>query len=355
MRIFIIEIARQRQTIFITGPTGGGKTYLARWVHQASQQQVDRFVHIPLNQLSDDTGLAQLFGWRKGAFTGATSDNSGWVARGENGTLFFDDVDCLSSQQQEGLLRFLDTHQYRRLNDPMDRTVENTRIIVATNANLRKLVEDGRFREDLYHRINIFHVLVPALSERRDEIPAWIQKFGDEAHRDSGLSGGWTMTSVALEILVRHPWAGNLRELQSAVQMGHVHAQVKNTSSDVLIDDFHIARELSTDYHNTGPIHHLYTAGKALIEEALTEVGAVDRVVFDSKGLLYDMMWLIAFEILGDDTEARSTTARVMRQSRALESRNYVRVRRQAAERLHQFYVDHDAVVPESLRKLITH
>ncbi len=347
--------ARQRQTIFITGPTGGGKTYLARWIHEASRQQADRFVHIPLNQLSDDTGLAQLFGWRKGAFTGATSDNSGWVAQGENGTLFFDDVDCLSSQQQEGLLRFLDTHQYRRLNDSTDRTVENTRIIVATNANLRQLVAEGRFREDLYHRINIFHLLVPALSERRDEIPAWIQIFGDEAHRASGLSGGWTMTSAALEMLVRHPWTGNLRELQRTVQMGHVRAQVGNEMSDTVIDGNHVAQELNDDYQTTGPIHHLYTAGKALFEEALSEGGSVDSVVFDSKGLLYDMMWLIAYEILGDDVEARSTTARVMRQTGALEFRNYIRIRRQAAERLHQFYVDHGAVVPASLRKLIAH
>ena len=168
------------------GPTGAGKSRLARWCHSRSQRKERPFEAVDLMTIPEDMQMAELFGWKRGAFTGAVSDHAGCIARAEGGTLFIDEIDKLSLKSQAGLLSFLETRDYRRLGDPASAQKADVRLIIGTNADLKKSVEAGEFREDLYYRINVLPVHLPPLADRADEIPAWGRLWRSEGMRRRG-------------------------------------------------------------------------------------------------------------------------------------------------------------------------
>src|SRR5262249_7450564 len=151
----------------------------------------------------------ELFGWRKGAFTGALKDNPGALGRAEGGTLFIDEVDKLSLRAQTGLLHVLEERMYRPLGDPGSERPANVRFIAGTNANLSQAVKEGRLREDLYYRINVLPVQLPPLAERRDEVAAWAIFMARRRHEESYAGGQAELSQGAIAVLIAEPWPGN--------------------------------------------------------------------------------------------------------------------------------------------------
>jgi len=176
--------AQQEETIRISGPTGSGKSRLARWCHNRSARRDGPFEVLDLVTVPDELQMAELFGWRKGAFTGAIRDSRGSVERAQGGTLFIDEIDKLTLKAQAGLLHVLEERAYRRLGDGSEERRADVRFIIGSNADLPQAMREGRFREDLYYRINVLPIRQPPLQERQDEIPLWARYMVQRRHRD---------------------------------------------------------------------------------------------------------------------------------------------------------------------------
>jgi len=217
LRIF----ARQEETILLGGPTGAGKTRLARWCHEQSARAGEPFEVLDLSTVPEELQMGELFGWRKGAFTGAEKNTPGAIARAERGTLFIDEIDKLSLKAQAGLLRVLEDRRYRPLGEAAADRTANVRYVIGTNADLFALSQSKQFREDLYYRINVLPVRIPPLSDRADEIIPWARYMLQRCHEEKGKSGAAELTDDAAKKLHGQPWRGNLRQLDNIVRRAY--------------------------------------------------------------------------------------------------------------------------------------
>jgi DNA-binding NtrC family response regulator len=210
------RIAPTPMSVLLTGETGTGKEMLARAIHRASDRADKPFLPFNCTAVPRDMLDSQLFGYRKGAFTGADSPFVGVIRAASGGTLFLDEIADLSLDVQPKLLRFLETREVHPLGEPHPIAVD-VRIVAATNASLEKLVAEGRFREDLFYRLNVVRLKLPPLRERREEIPPlvyhYLRRFGDEQRK-----GGLTLSDEALEYLLLFSWPGNIRQLANEVR-----------------------------------------------------------------------------------------------------------------------------------------
>ena len=217
LRVF----SRQEETILLSGPTGAGKSRLARWCHGVSPRSQRPFETVDLATVPEELQMAELFGWKRGAFTGALKDTQGAVARAEGGTLFIDEVDKLSLKAQAGLLRVLEERKFRPLGEGAGDRAADVRFLVGTNTALLQQVRTGAFREDLYYRIHVLPVRVPPLSERSEEVAAWAAFMLKRRHAASAEKGEATLSPEAEGVLSRHPWPGNLRQLDNIVRRAY--------------------------------------------------------------------------------------------------------------------------------------
>lgn len=209
-------VAPTKMSVLILGESGTGKEYIARMIHENSNRKSEPFVAVDCGSLSMELAPSELFGHKKGSFTSAVSDKTGVFVEANGGTVFLDEVGNLSYEVQKQLLRALQEHKVRPVGSATDIKVD-VRIIAATNEDLEKAIEEGRFRQDLYHRINEFSVSVPPLRERIEDLEEFCYHFINQANEELGKDVD-TISDDALEILKQQNWNGNLRELRNVIR-----------------------------------------------------------------------------------------------------------------------------------------
>jgi DNA-binding NtrC family response regulator len=216
----VVAAAVSRATVLIHGETGTGKELIAAAIHNQSKRRQGPFVRLNCAALSDSVLESELFGHEKGAFTGAVARRKGRFEQAHCGTLFLDEVSEIPVTVQVKLLRFLQERQFERVGGNETLTLD-TRIVAATNRDLSQLVEEGRFREDLYYRLNVVRLDVPPLRARPSDIPMLADHFMRRfaAENDKTLLG---FTEESMNALLAQPWPGNVRELQNAVEQAVV-------------------------------------------------------------------------------------------------------------------------------------
>jgi DNA-binding NtrC family response regulator len=212
----IEKAAPTNSTVLICGETGTGKDLVARALHQRSPRAKGPLVSISCGAIPETLLESELFGHTKGAFTGAHADREGVFESAEGGTLFLDEIGDLPLTMQVKLLRALQERQIQRLGESRTRNVD-VRLVSATHKDLRQEMQQGRFREDLYYRLDVLSVMVPPLRQRRDDIPLLVEHFLRKFNPEMGkaLRGA---SPEAMAVLMRYDWPGNVRELQNAIE-----------------------------------------------------------------------------------------------------------------------------------------
>lgn len=210
------QVAALNNTVLILGETGVGKEIIANAIHQRSGRRDGPFIKVNCGAISDSLIDSELFGYEKGAFTGAVSQRRGRFERAHGGTIFLDEVGELSLSAQVRLLRVLTTHEIERVGGSKVIPVD-IRIIVATHRDLAKMAAEGRFREDLWFRLNVFPIKLPPLRERRGDIPALVRHFVNLKSRGLGISPP-SMAPGGLTRLMEYDWPGNVRELENVIE-----------------------------------------------------------------------------------------------------------------------------------------
>jgi formate hydrogenlyase transcriptional activator len=216
----ISMVAPVDSAILIQGETGTGKEVIARAIHEASYRRRNRFVALNCAAIPDTLFESELFGCEKGAFTGAVSQTIGRFHAADRGTLFLDEIGDLPLEMQPKLLRALQEKQFERLGNGHTVKVD-VRVIAATNQDLGRMVQEKKFRADLYYRLNVFPITLPPLRERRDDIPLLVEHFVETFARQQGKTID-TIPEEVMTALARHDWPGNVRELQNVIERGVV-------------------------------------------------------------------------------------------------------------------------------------
>jgi two-component system, NtrC family, response regulator PilR len=276
----IIQASPSRSTILITGESGTGKELVARAIHSESPRAERAFVTVNSGNLPPDLLESTLFGHVKGAFTGAIYPKKGLCDLADKGSIFFDEIGNIPPDTQAKLLRVMQEREFMRLGG-METIKVDVRIIAATNCDLRQMVEDGRFREDLFYRLHVININLPPLRERKDDIPYlaqhFLEKFGAENNR-----ADLELTPEALDLMMDYDWPGNVRELENVMERAVVLSSTQR-----------IGQELIPDHVRSAPVFHIprfvvppegisfkdviTNVEKRLIESTLEAAGGVQK------------------------------------------------------------------------------
>ena len=209
-------VASTSSTVLITGETGTGKELAARAIHHNSTRRASRFVALNCSAIPETLLEAELFGHARGAFTGAVGTRQGRLEQAHKGTLFLDEVGTMSPALQAKLLRVLQEREFERVGDSHTIKID-VRVVAATHSDLAKMVAESSFREDLFYRLNVLPVRLPALRERREDIPLLVQHFIQRLAQESGRTGT-TVSQEAMRRLMAYRWPGNVRQLENTVE-----------------------------------------------------------------------------------------------------------------------------------------
>lgn len=212
----IEKVAPTEARVLITGPNGTGKELVAHWVHEKSERAAGPFIEVNCAAIPSELIESELFGHVKGAFTSANKDRAGKFEAANGGTIFLDEIGDMSLSAQAKVLRALQESKVQRVGSDKDIKV-NVRVVAATNKNLKKEIEDNKFREDLYHRLAVILIKVPALNDRRDDIPLLIEHFAAKIAASQG-STPKSFSKKAVQLLQKYDWTGNIRELRNVVE-----------------------------------------------------------------------------------------------------------------------------------------
>ena len=233
-------VSPTRLSVLISGENGTGKEHIAQYIHAQSKVADKPFVPVDCGSLSPTLAQSAFFGHKKGAFTGADSDKSGYFEEACDGTLFLDEVGNLSLETQQMLLRAIQERRYRPIGAKEDKTA-NVRIVAATNEDLQKAVNEKRFREDLFYRMKEYVITVPPLRDCQEDILPLAEFFREMANKelDRSVKG---FAASAQNALLAHPWPGNVRELKQTIQAAVLQAQ----NDTITVDDLEIGSEQTT-------------------------------------------------------------------------------------------------------------
>lgn len=284
----IQRVAPTNAPVLILGESGTGKELIAEAIHRQSRRASESFVKVNLGGVSQSLFESEMFGYRKGAFTGAVADRAGRFELADKGTIFLDEIGDLDLASQVKLLRVLQDQTFEPLGDSHTRQV-NVRVVCATNADLPRLIEEGRFREDLYYRINLITVHLPPLRERKDDIPALAAYFINKQCEANALPPV-TLSDDAVKRLRSFSYPGNIRQLKNIVER----AVLMSGKSVITAEDIELPAEHSTPHtpHSTlNTISTLEEQERTAIENAMREydgnLSKVAEALGLSRGALY--------------------------------------------------------------------
>ena len=231
LRGLIEKVAPSEARVLITGPNGSGKELVAHQIHEQSARSKNAMVEVNCAAIPSELIESELFGHKKGAFTGAQKDRKGKFELAHGGTLFLDEIGDMSLSAQAKVLRALQEHQITPVGG--DRTIKvNVRVLAATNKDLRKEIEAGKFREDLYHRLSVILIEVPGLNDRRDDIPLLAVHFLQQIADDYGVPVK-TISNEGLAALQGYDWTGNIREFRNVIERLHILGGMEISATDV--------------------------------------------------------------------------------------------------------------------------
>jgi two-component system response regulator PilR (NtrC family) len=276
----IIQAAPSRSTILVTGESGTGKELVARAIHSNSPRAERAFVTVNSGNLPSDLLESTLFGHVKGAFTGAINPKKGLCDLADKGSIFFDEIGNIPPETQAKLLRVMQEREFMRLGG-METIKVDVRIIAATNCDLRQMVEDGRFREDLYYRLHVINIVLPPLRQRKEDIPLlmqhFLEKYGEENNKRD-----LEVTPDALDVLMDYEWPGNVRELENVIERAVVLSTKPRIDLDLIPDHirssppFHIPK-FAVPPEGISFKDVITNVEKRLIESTLEAAGGVQK------------------------------------------------------------------------------
>jgi DNA-binding NtrC family response regulator len=228
----ITQVAPSRSTVLIYGESGTGKELIAKAIHSASTRADKAFIPVNTGSIPVDLLESQLFGHVKGAFTSAIASKKGLFEVADQGTIFFDEISTIGHETQAKLLRVIQEREFMRLGGT-DTIKVDVRILTASNEDLAKLVREGRFRDDLYHRLNVISVQLPPLRDRKEDIPLLIDRFLEQFCHENGKPTR-QFTHSAMKLLMDYDWPGNVRELENVVERAVVLSTQESVDADLL-------------------------------------------------------------------------------------------------------------------------
>lgn len=256
--LLIERVSSTNANVLLEGESGTGKSMIAEAMHKLSDRSHAPFIPVNCASIPEQLLESELFGHEKGSFTGAVSARKGKFVAANGGTIFLDEIGEITPAFQAKLLQVTQNKTFIPVGSDSIKQVE-VRIITATNRNLKKMVEEGKFREDLFYRLNIVDIYIPPLRERKDDIPLLVKKFLDK-HRKK-YERDYQISGELMRILTNYQWPGNVRELENAIERAVVLAQDQQLS----IDDFH--REIREVNYELSVETNLHESGKSLPEQ----------------------------------------------------------------------------------------
>ncbi|MCB0461805.1 MAG: sigma-54 dependent transcriptional regulator [Flavobacteriaceae bacterium] len=227
----IEKVASTDARVLITGPNGTGKELVAHWLHEKSERAKSPLIEVNCAAIPSELIESELFGHIKGAFTSAVKDRAGKFEAANGGTIFLDEIGDMSLSAQAKVLRALQESKIQRVGSDKDIKVD-VRVVAATNKNLKKEIEEGKFREDLYHRLAVILIEVPSLNDRREDIPLLIDFFSEKIANEQGTVKK-TFSTDAIKLLQAYDWTGNIRELRNVVERLIILGEPEISENDV--------------------------------------------------------------------------------------------------------------------------
>jgi PAS domain S-box-containing protein len=264
----VSKVAASDSSVLITGETGTGKELIARAIHKRSRRSSHAFISLNCAAIPSSLIASELFGHEKGAFTGALARRAGRFELAQEGTIFLDEIGELPAEMQIALLRVLQEREFERVGGNQTLKVD-VRVIAATNRDIETAIAAGKFRSDLFYRLNVFPIEIPPLRERKEDIPLLVEYFVSRFARKAGknIQG---INKKTLDLLLSYPWPGNIRELQNVVERSVIVCETRILS----VDESWLSRQsFSRQRQNSLELGQLATQEKEMIEAALCESG----------------------------------------------------------------------------------
>lgn len=280
----ILKVAPTDSTVLITGQSGTGKGVIARSIHQNSLRSSRPFIPVNCGAIPDNLLESEFFGHTKGAFTGAAKAKRGLFVEADQGTIFLDEIGELPLNLQVKLLHVIEDQTVRALGSEQSRKI-NVRIVAATNKDLQKMVEEGGFREDLYFRLNVFHVPLPPLEQRKEDLPDLIEYLIRRESQKMGLSDSIEIQPQALQSLMTYNWPGNVRELQNVIARSLILCE------NGVIDNYDLPQSISRSYPaepqngNASLKHQLRNYEIAIIQAAVDDAHGDRKLAAERLGI----------------------------------------------------------------------